>query len=327
MKTSPSLLGISNAIVDVLAHVEEDFLADIGAPKGSMTLIDQERAVDIYGKMGPATEMSGGSVANTIAGFASLGGRASYIGRVHDDQLGRIFQHDMKSLGVEVRLPPAPDGAPTARCYILISADGQRTMQTYLGASLELAAGDVTEAAVGSADVMLLEGYLWDTPGQQAAANAAFEIARRNGISVVLSLSDDQCVDRHREQFLAAVSNHVKLVIADDSEVMQLFQVQSMDDMLESVAATDTIFAITRSEQGSIIVNGEQSIYQEAIPVEKVVDTTGAGDAYAAAFLFGWTAGRSLKESAELGTKVATAVIQQVGPRLEKDVLAKIPGG
>lgn len=327
MKTSPSLLGISNAIVDVLAHVEEDFLADIGAPKGSMTLIDQERAVDIYGKMGPATEMSGGSVANTIAGFASLGGRASYIGRVHDDQLGRIFQHDMKSLGVEVRLPPAPDGAPTARCYILISADGQRTMQTYLGASLELAAADVTEAAVGSADVMLLEGYLWDTPGQQAAANAAFEIARRNGISVVLSLSDDQCVDRHREQFLAAVSNHVKLVIADDSEVMQLFQVQSMDDMLESVAATDTIFAITRSEQGSIIVNGEQSIYQEAIPVEKVVDTTGAGDAYAAAFLFGWTAGRSLKESAELGTKVATAVIQQVGPRLEKDVLAKIPGG
>ncbi len=327
MKTSQSLLGISNAIVDVLAHVEADFLADIGAPKGSMTLIDQERAVDIYGKMGPATEMSGGSVANTIAGFASLGGRASYIGRVHDDQLGRIFQHDMKSLGVEVRLPPAPDGAPTARCYILISADGQRTMQTYLGASLELAAADVTEAAVGSADVMLLEGYLWDTPGQQAAANAAFEIARRNGISVVLSLSDDQCVDRHREQFLAAVSNHVKLVIADDSEVMQLFQVQSMDDMLESVAATDTIFAITRSEQGSIIVNGEQSIYQEAIPVEKVVDTTGAGDAYAAAFLFGWTAGRSLKESAELGTKVATAVIQQVGPRLEKDVLAKIPGG
>ncbi len=327
MRPSQSVLGISNAIVDVLAHIEDDFLDQIDAPKGSMTLIDEERAGRIYARMGPAAEMSGGSVANTIAGFASLGGKASYIGRVRDDQLGRIFMHDMKSLGVDVRLPPAADGVPTARSYVLISADGQRTMQTYLGASLELAATDVTNASVGSPDVILLEGYLWDTPGQQAAVNAAVEIAERDGISVVLSLSDDQCVDRHREQFLTAVRNHVKLVIADDSEVMRLFQVETLDDMLESAAATSAIFVITRSEKGSIIVDGDRRIAQDAIPVETVVDTTGAGDAYAAAFLFGWTSGRSLKESAQLGTKVATAVIQQIGPRLEKDVVATILGG
>ncbi|MEE8529012.1 MAG: adenosine kinase [Gammaproteobacteria bacterium] len=324
MTTSQTVLGISNAIVDVLAHVEDDFLTGIGAPKGSMTLIDQERAEDIYGEMGPAKEMSGGSVANTIAGFASLGGRASYIGRVRDDPLGRIFQHDMQSLGVEVRLPPAADGAPTARSYILITPDGQRTMQTYLGASLELSGKDVTEQTTGRPDVMMLEGYVWDTPQQREAANNALQIAQSNNIAVVLSLSDDQCVDRHRSDFLDALSGQVRLIIADDSEVMRLFATDTLDEALDNAAASDTIFAVTRSEKGSVIVDGSDRIFQDAYPVDHVVDTTGAGDAYAAAFLYGWTSGRSLKDCAELGTKVATAVIQQVGPRLEKDVLADI---
>ncbi len=326
MKAPIEVLGISNAIVDVLAHVEEEFLADIDAPKGSMTLIDEARAKDVYARMGPATEMSGGSVANTVAGLASLGGRAAYIGRVRDDQLGRIFHHDMKSLGVDVRLVPASDGAPTARSYILITPDGQRTMQTYLGASVELSTEDVNETTIAAPGAIMLEGYVWDTPNQKQAAEHALAISRQRDIPVVLSLSDDQCVDRHRDAFLDAVNGPVRLVIADDSEVMQLFTSSDLDDALNSAAATGAIFAVTRSEKGSIIVDGEQRIHQEAVAVDEVVDTTGAGDAYAAAFLFGWTTGQSLKECAELGTRVATAVIQQVGPRLGKDTLRRIFG-
>ncbi|MFQ5982995.1 MAG: adenosine kinase [Woeseiaceae bacterium] len=318
---SVQLLGISNAIVDVLAHVDEEFLKMIGAPRGSMTLIDEARAHEIYDMMGPATEMSGGSVANTIAGFAILGGSASYIGRVKNDQLGDIFVHDMRSLGVDVRTAPAADGAPTARCHVLIDPDGQRTMQTYLGACTELGVADVTEATVDSPAVILIEGYVWDIPEGPALAAEAIRIAKQNGSKVALSLSDSFCVDRHRDAFAKIVRDDGAMVFADDDEVIALYEVDEFEGVLSAIAGYSNLFVMTRSEKGSVIVEGDTKIVQEAIPVKKVIDTTGAGDAYTAAFLYGWTSGKTLDECARLGTYVATSVIQQVGARIEKNVL------
>jgi sugar/nucleoside kinase (ribokinase family) len=315
------LLGISNAIVDVLAHVDEAFLAKIGAPRGSMTLIDEEKAREIYAMMGPATEMSGGSVANTVANFASLGGRAAYIGRVRKDQLGDIFVHDMRTLGVDVRLAPATDGLPTARSHILITPDGQRTMQTYLGACTELGVADITSQTVGAPDIVLLEGYVWDLPEGPALIAEAIRIAEARSAKIALSLSDSFCVDRHRAEFLEAVSGPVDIVFADDDEVMALFQTQDFDEVLRCVPDLDRLFVMTRSEHGSVIVHGEVSIVQPAIPVERVVDTTGAGDAYTAGFLYGLTAGEPLATCAGLATNCATGVIQKVGARIDKAML------
>jgi sugar/nucleoside kinase (ribokinase family) len=321
MTQSVQLLGISNAIVDVLAHVDENFLKMIGAPLGSMTLIDEARAHEIYDMMGPATEMSGGSVANTIAGFAILGGSASYIGRVQNDQLGEIFVHDMRSLGVDVRTAPVADGAPTARSHILIDPDGQRTMQTYLGACTELGVSDVTEETVGTPKVILLEGYVWDIPEGPALAAEAIRIAKQNGSAVALSLSDSYCVERHRDAFAKVVRDDVDMVFADDDEVMALYEVDKFEDVLSAIDGSDKLFVMTRSEKGSVIVEGDTKIVQEAKAIEQLIDTTGAGDAYAAAFLYGWANDKSLDECARLGTHVATSVIQQLGARIETNVL------
>ena len=319
------VLGISNAIVDVLAHVDEEFLTKIKAPKGSMILVDADRAQEIYGMMGSAKEMSGGSVANTIAGLSSIGGRAAYIGRVADDHLGRVFMQDMQSVGVDVRLEAAKVGAPTARCHILITPDGQRTMQTYLGACLELNESDVTEQSVGNPEIILLEGYVWDTPHGQNALKAVFRIADGGDSGIALSLSDADCVARHRLPFLDAIANQVTLVLGDDSEVMRLFEVDTVEKAASRAAEFDCVFAVTRSKQGSVIFNGAETIVQEAYPVEKVVDTTGAGDVYAAAFLFGWVSGKSLQECADLGSFAGAAVVQQPGARLEQEVFSKNP--
>ena len=321
MTKSIKLLGISNAIVDVLSHVDEEFLAKVGAPPGSMTLIDEDRAHEIYDLMGPATEMSGGSVANTVAGFANLGGAAAYIGRVNNDQLGEIFVHDMNSLGVDVRLLPTPAKSPTARCHVLISSDGQRTMQTYLGACTELSVSDVTNETVREPTVILLEGYVWDIAEGPALAEKAIEIAESNGSKVALSLSDSFCVERHRDSFHNAVRNGVDIVVADEDEVNALLQTDNFDDTMKALDGYDNLFAITRSEKGSVIVHGDETVVQSASPVQEIVDTTGAGDAYTAGFLYGWTHGKSLKESAELGTFCATRVIQQVGGRIERGLL------
>ena len=321
MTQSVQLLGISNAIVDVLAHVDENFLKLIGAPLGSMTLIDEARAHEIYDMMGPTTEMSGGSVANTIAGFAILGGSASYIGRVQNDQLGEIFVHDMRSLGVDVRTLPVADGAPTARSHILIDPDGQRTMQTYLGACTELGVSDVTEETVGTPKVILLEGYVWDIPEGPALAAEAIRIAKQNGSAVALSLSDSYCVERHRDAFAKVVRDDVDMVFADDDEVMALYEVDKFEDVLSAIDGSDKLFVMTRSEKGSVIVAGATKIVQEANAIEQLIDTTGAGDAYAAAFLYGWANDKSLAECARLGTHVATSVIQQLGARIETNVL------
>jgi len=316
-----SLLGISNAIVDILAHVDEDFLEKIGAPRGSMTLIDEERAHEIYAMMGPATEMSGGSVANSVAGFANLGGSAAYIGRVRNDQLGDIFVHDMRSLGVDVRLQPAASGSPTARCHVLIDRDGQRTMQTYFGACTELSVSDVTPETVGTPAVILIEGYVWDIAEGPALAAEAMRIARQNGSEVALSLSDSFCVERHRDAFHDAVRDGVDIVVADEDEVFALLQTDDFDETTSRLGDYDNLFAITRSEKGSVILHGGESIVQPATPVEKIVDTTGAGDAYTAGFLYGYTQKMPLAECARIGTFCATRVIQQVGARIEPGLL------
>ena len=231
------LLGISNAIVDILAHVDDDFLEQIGAVPGSMTLIDMDRAREIYAQMGPATEMSGGSVANTIAGFANLGGSGAYIGRVKADQLGGIFNHDMRSLGIDVRLEAAHDGAPTARSLVLITGDGQRTMQTYLGACTELALADVNETTFGSPGIVLIEGYVYDIAEGPALADKAMQMAKASGSQVALSLSDSFCVERHRDKFRAAVENGVDIVVADEDEVNALFGTDSFEATLDALDA------------------------------------------------------------------------------------------
>ncbi len=321
MAHSTQLLGISNAIVDVLAHVDDAFLEKIGAPRGSMTLIDQSRAREIYSLMGPATEKSGGSVANTVAGFANLGGRAAYIGRVKADQLGEIFVHDMRSLGVDVRIPPASGGSPTARSLVLIASNGQRTMQTYLGACTELSAGDVTAKTVGAPDIVLLEGYVWDIGEGPALTAKAMRLAKKSGARIALSLSDSYCVERHREQFMAAVKDGVDIVFADENEIIALLQAEDFAGVLDALRDFSNLFVMTRSAKGSVIVQGKETIVQEAIPVQKVIDTTGAGDAYTAGFLFGLASSRPLADCARLGTWCATSVIQQVGARIEKDAL------
>jgi sugar/nucleoside kinase (ribokinase family) len=315
------VLGISNAIVDILAHVDEAFLATVGAPKKSMVLIDAKRAQDIYSRMGPATEQSGGSVANTIANLANLGGSAAYIGRVADDELGKIFIHDMRSLGVDVRLAPVRGGAPTARSYILITPDGERTMQTYLGASAELGPENVTAETFGRPAIVLLEGYVWDMQAGQGAMANALALAKKTGARVALSLSDSWCVDRHHGEFMALIGRDVRIVFANETEILRLFEVQDFEAALERAARIDTLFVITRSEQGSVIVQGSEKIVQQAYPVAKVIDATGAGDAYVAGFLYGVTRGKALSQCADLGSRAATLVIQQVGPRLEPGAL------
>lgn len=318
---SVQLLGISNAIVDVLAHVEPGFLEQIGAPPGSMTLIDEARAKEIYGLMGPATEMSGGSVANTIAGFANLGGKAAYIGKVRDDQLGEIFAHDMRSLNVDVRLKPGATDAPTARSHILITPDGQRTMQTFLGACTELGTADINATTVGSPQITLIEGYVWDLPEGPELVVAAAELTKDAGGRVALSLSDSFCVERHRDEFREFVDKYVDLVFADDDEAMALLEAPDFESTAEKAASQPAMFVITRSEKGSVVVDGETRVEQEAMAIERLVDTTGAGDAYTAGFLYAYANGNALDECTRAGTLCATQVIQQVGARIDRDAL------
>ncbi len=321
MNDRTQLLGISNAIVDILAHVDQSFIDKIGAVTGAMNLIDEQRAREIYDLMGPATEMSGGSVANTVAGFANLGGDAAYIGHVHADQLGEIFNHDMRSLGIDVRLEPATSGAPTARSYVLITPDGQRTMNTYLGSCLELGTADVTPETVGEPAIILLEGYVWDIAEGPALTRKAADIAADVGAQVALSLSDSFCVERHRDAFLDMIRDGASIVIADEDEINALLETPDFESTLAALDDFDNLFVMTRSEKGSVIVHGARTVVQPATPVEKVVDTTGAGDAYCAGFLYGWANGWSLEECARLGTHCGTTVIQQIGARIEPGLL------
>ena len=311
------VIGIGNAIVDVLAHSDDDFLAAHGLAKGAMTLIDADTAKALYHAMAPAIECSGGSAANTIAGLASLGATTAFIGKVHDDQLGSIFRHDIRALGVAFETLLATGGAGTARCLIFVTPDAQRTMQTYLGACVELGPGDIDDELVAASKVAYLEGYLWDPSGAKEAFILAATIARQAGRTVALSLSDPFCVDRHRDDFCDLVNDHVDVLFANEEEIKSLYQVDTFDDAMQRVRGHCRIAALTRGDKGSVVISGDEVHVVDAVPIEHVVDTTGAGDAYAAGFLFGITHDFDLGPSAHIGGIVAAEAISHFGARAE----------
>ena len=319
------VLGIGNAIVDVLAHADDAFLVREGLVKGSMTLVDAERSEALYGRMGPAVQTSGGSAANTIAGVASLGGRAAYVGKVRDDDLGKVFRHDIGAIGVDFPTAPATAGAATARCMIMVTPDAQRTMATYLGACVALGPEDVDDATVAGAGIVYLEGYLFDPAGGRAAFVKAARIARQAGRKVALTLSDPFCVDRHRDAFRVFVRDHVDLLFANEDEILSLTGAADFDSALQAIRPIVPIAALTRSAKGSVVVAGAEVHVVDAAPVAHVVDTTGAGDLYAAGFLFGLARGEPLADCARIGAIAAGEVISHIGPRPERRLAELLP--
>ncbi|WP_319412249.1 adenosine kinase [uncultured Cohaesibacter sp.] len=315
------VLGIGNAIVDVLARVEDDFLVEEGLHKGSMNLIDTERAEYLYAKMGAGIESSGGSAGNTIFGFTSLGGKAAYFGKVANDQLGEIFAHDMRSLGAHFETRPLAGGNPTARCMVLISPDGERTMNTYLGACSELTEQDIDEAVVRESGILYMEGYLWDKENAKNAFRKAARVAHEAGRKVSITLSDSFCVDRFREEFLELIqSGQVDIVFANESEVKALYQTSDRATALNALRRDTSLSAVTLGGEGSVAISGNQTHHVAACSVRELVDTTGAGDLYAAGFLFGLAQDMHLEKCAMLGNFCASEVIQHVGPRPEHDL-------
>ena len=314
-ETRYDVVGIGNAIVDVLSHETDAFLADNDMAKGAMTLIDGDRAAALYDRMGPGVECSGGSAANTIAGLAALGGRAAFIGKVADDQLGEVFRHDIQALGVGFDTPSDRDGKPTARCLIMVTPDAQRTMNTYLGACVDLMPDDVDEELIAASAVTYLEGYLWDPPHAKDAFRKAARAAEAAGRKVSLSLSDSFCVDRHRDDFLDLVERHVDILFANEDEIMALYRVPDFDSALRHVRGHCDVAVLTRGPQGSVVIAGDEVHAVPAEAVDHVADTTGAGDAYAAGFLYGLTQGRDLATCARMGGICAAEVIQHVGAR------------
>ena len=309
--------AIGNAIVDVIAQADDALLAAHNLPKGAMNLIDAETAEKLYAIMGAGKEASGGSAGNTIAGIAMLGGKAAYIGKVAADQLGQIFTHDIRAVGVTYDTPPLTGGLPTARSLIFVTPDAQRTMQTFLGACTQLGPEDVNMDHIRSSQVVYMEGYLWDLPrAKQAMLNAALK-AKESGVKVSLTLSDSFCVARFRDEFLELAEKYVDILFANESEILSLYQTENFDTALQQVKQHCEIAALTRSEKGSVVVNGDEVHLIPAEPGVTVVDTTGAGDAYAAGFLYGYTQGRDLKTSGRLGGAMAAQVISQYGPRAE----------
>ncbi len=318
------VVGIGNAIVDVIAKAEDKFLLREGIEKGAMTLIDADRAEALYSRMGPAIETSGGSAANTIAGIASLGGKAAFIGKVHDDTLGRVFAHDIRALGVTFATPFAKQGAPTARCLILVTPDAQRSMSTYLGACQDLTPDDVDPALIARAQILYLEGYLWDPPQAKAAFRRAIDGARAAGRRVALSLSDPFCVARYRDDFRALLDERkIDILFANEREIESLWEVPNFDAALQLMRGRPLIAALTRSEKGSVIAaNGETHVI-DAEHISTVVDTTGAGDLYAAGFLYGLARGFDLARCGKLGSLCAGEAVSHLGPRPETS-LAKL---
>jgi sugar/nucleoside kinase (ribokinase family) len=312
---SLDVVGIGNAIVDVLVQADDRFLDDHGLTKGTMALVDEQQAERLYASVGPGLETSGGSAANTLAGIAQLGGRAGFIGRVRNDQLGGIFAHDIRSVGTRFETPAATVGPSTARCLILVTPDAQRTMCTFLGASVGLHPDDLDLSMVAEAKVLYLEGYLWDSDEAKQAFLAAAAVARAQGGEVALSLSDAFCVERHRDSFQELVDGHVDILFANEMEITALYKANSFEEAAEQVRGRCRIAALTRSEQGSLILSGSQTIPVEPFRLGALVDTTGAGDLYAAGFLHAHTQGESLETCGRLGSLCAGAVVTQLGPR------------
>lgn len=309
------VVGIGNALVDVLTHEDDAFIDANGLVKGAMTLIDARRAEALYSAMGRGIEVSGGSAANTIAGIASFGGKAAYIGRVFDDQMGAVFAHDLRSTGAAFRCPPATEGPPTGRCLIVVTSDAERTMNTYLGSSEYFGPEDVDGDLIASAQVTYLEGYLFDRPEAQEAYWKASRIAHDAGRRVSLTLSDTFCVERHKEAWRSLVDDQVDILFANEGEAMALYGVDSVEAVLEHVKADVEIAAVTCGPKGSLVVYEGEVIEVAAHPVDKVVDTTAAGDLYAAGFLYGFTNGRSLESCGRLGSVAASAVLGHTGAR------------
>jgi sugar/nucleoside kinase (ribokinase family) len=290
-ETRYDVVGIGNAIVDIFGHCDDAFLSKHDLPKGFMRLIDAQEADRLYGLMGPAMERSGGSAANTIAGLASFGGKGAFIGRVADDQFGKVFWHDIRASGVAFETAPATGGLPTAVCLVFVTPDGERTMNTFLGASTELGAAEVDAAMIAAAKVTYLEGYLFDKPEAKEAFHAAAAIAAKAGRKTALSLSDAFCVDRHRTDFRKLVKSEIDILFANEKEITALYEVNSFDEAVAAVRGECEIAVLTRSEAGSVIVTQKETVQVRPTRVDKVVDATGAGDLYAAGFLYGFTHG------------------------------------
>jgi len=323
------VLGIGNAIFDVLVQTDEGFLAAHGMTKGGMALIDEARALSIYRDMGPATEMSGGSAANTIVGIASLGARAAYVGKVRDDQIGRLYSHDIRAAGVAFETTPAVGGPATGCSYILVTPDGERTMNTFLGAAQELTPDDIDPAQVAASSILYLEGYLWDPKNAKDAFVKASTIAHDAGRQVALTLSDSFCVDRYRDEFFDLMRNGtVDLVFANEAELHSLYQTSDFDAALSQMRSDARLAVITRSEKGCVVVSGDGTTAVGAFPIEKIVDTTGAGDLFAAGFLFGLVRGVGHENAGRLGALAAAEVIGHIGarPQVSLKELAKQNG-
>ncbi len=310
------VLTIGNAIVDIIASSDDAFLARENIVKGAMNLIDSERAEHLYSAMGPAIEASGGSAGNTAAGIASLGGKTAYFGKVSNDHLGGIFTHDIRAIGVAYNTKPLSGEPPTARSMIFVTPDGERSMNTYLGACVMLAPEDIEENVVANSAVTYFEGYLWDPPQAKDAIRKAADICHANHHKMSMTLSDPFCVDRYREEFLELIrSRTVDIVFANESEIKSLYQTSSFEEAVSAIRTDCELAAITRSEKGSVIVSRDETHSVNAFKIDRLVDTTGAGDLYASGFLFGLTKGRSLVDCARIGSLAAAEVIQHVGPR------------
>lgn len=324
--TTLDVVGLGNAIVDVLASADDAFLERHGLAKGGMMLIDEAQAKALYADMGPAEELSGGSAANTMVGVAALGGRAGFVGRVQNDQLGEVFAHDIRAAGVDYRMPAAKPGLATARSFILVTPDAQRTMNTFLGACVEIGPDDVDEALVASAKVTYLEGYLWDLPEAKEALRKASRIAREAGRLVAMTLSDTFCVDRHRSEFRDLVEGPLDIVFANENEIKALYETDSFEEAMLAVQGKAQLAVLTRSEKGCVVVTPDEAVAVEAVAPSKLVDTTGAGDLFAAGFLYGLTHGRDHRTAARIGAIAAAEIISHMGARPETG-LKKLVGG
>ena len=309
------VIGIGNAIVDILVHADDDLLVSEGMTKGAMTLIDADEAKRLYEMIDGAIECSGGSAANTIAGLASLGGSGVFVGKVHNDRMGEVFRNDIHAIGVSYDTLPTVSGPPTATSMVLVTPDAKRTMQTFLGACVDLGPEDIDLEQIADAEITYLEGYLWDPPAAKEAFLKAADAAHQAGRKVSLSLSDPFCVDRHREDFLDLAEHHVDILFANEEEIMTLYQVENFNDALQAVRSHCEVAALTRSEKGSVVVSGDEVHMVDAEVVDTLVDTTGAGDAYAAGLLFGLTSGRDLFTSARIGGICAAECISHLGAR------------
>ena len=312
------VVAIGNAIVDVLSFSDDSLIVAEGMKKGTMCLIDEERAESLYNKMGPSTEVSGGSAANTLAGLASLGARTAFIGKVFKDQLGKIFRHDLTAVGVEFSTPPAETGKATARCLILVTPDGQRTMNTFIGACNELYEGDIDASLIANSQIVYGEGYMWDQPCTKQALQKAFKLAKETGAKVAFTLSDVFCVERARDDFQRMVVEDFDILFCNEAEVKSLYPGKDLNQILDILQDKCEVVAVTCGERGSIILHNGTRTQVDAVPVHEVIDTTGAGDLYAAGFLYGYTHGLSMKECGRLGSACASDIITHLGARAQR---------